>query len=90
MERVLLLIHVGDVFLNASFVEIDLLMGIACGIARRSAIVTEDNPNPTIEVSQLAQTRGESLIVELNAGGENFDIGLKAHRSSGAAFLSIS
>ena len=87
MERILLLIHVGDVFLDAAFVEIDLFVSFASGIAGRSTVVTENNPHPTIEVGQLAQTRGESLVVELNAGRENLDIGLKAHRCSGAALL---
>ena len=53
MKSILLLIHVGDVFLDTAFVEIGFLMGITFRIQSRFTLITENNSHTSIEVSQL-------------------------------------
>ena len=53
MQSILLRIHVGDVFLNAAFVVINLLVSFTLGIACRGALIAENNFDPTIEVGEL-------------------------------------
>ena len=54
VKGILRLIHVGDVFLDSAFVEIDLLMGIT-GIAQSGfALIAEHDLHPTIQVGQLS------------------------------------
>ena len=79
VQRILLRIHVGHVFLDATLVVVDLLVGLASRIAGAGPLITEDDPHATIEVGQLAQPRREGVIVELDAGAEDLDIGLESH-----------
>ena len=53
MQSILLRIHVGDVFLDAAFVVINLLVSFTLRIACRGALIAENDFDPTIEVGEL-------------------------------------
>ena len=56
VKGVLLLIHVRDIFLDAAFVEVDLLMGITGITERGFALIAKHNLHATIQVGQFSQT----------------------------------
>ena len=88
MKRVFACIHVLHVFLDPTFVEVDLFMGLTIGPAGAGPLVPEDDFYPTIEVGELPQARGKGLEIEGNPGRENLEVGLKANGRTGAALLS--
>ena len=57
MESFFRLIHISDIFLDATFVQVDLLMGITCIIAGGFAFIAEHDLHTTVQVGQFSQTR---------------------------------
>ena len=88
MQSIFLGIHVGDVFLDAAFVMIDLLMGLACRVTGRGPLIAEDDAHTAVQVGQLTQTGRERVVIELDATAEDLDVRLEAHRGAGAAGIS--
>ena len=84
MERILLRIHVGDVLLDAAFVVIDLLVGLAVGAAGSGALVTEHDLDATVEVGELPQATRQGVVIELNADAEDLNVGQESHGRAGA------
>ena len=87
MQRILFRIHVGDVFLDAAFVEVDLFVGVAFGVACRLALIAKHDANATVEVGQLTQPGRQGGVIKNDAAREDFDVGLEAHTGACAAAL---
>ena len=88
MQRILLGIHVGDVFLDAAFVKIDFFVCLAFGVACRLTLIAKHDANAAVEVGQLTQTRRKGGVIENDAAGEDLDIRLETHTGASAtAFI---
>ena len=83
MKGFLLLVHVCDVFLDAAFVEVSLLVGLSLVIPGGLTLIAENDAHSAIEIGQLPQPGGEGGVIENDANGENFTVWLEAHRCAG-------
>ena len=85
MKGVLLRIHIGDIFANPAFVEIDLFMGFTRFAEGLRALITKDDLDATVEVGELTQAARKGGVIKTDAAGEDLDIRLETHRRAGAA-----
>ena len=67
MQGILLGIHIRNIFLDAAFVIVSLLVGAAIGFERIDPLVLELNLDSAIEIGQFPQPRREGVVVKDNA-----------------------